>query len=77
MPTNQELKEQLMRSIQKCTDMADVCQLAHELTVCDMDELKLPVTDETEDEESDMPYTDLAQRIFDSYYKLIIEQTGL
>lgn len=71
-------KEILLRGIDKCTDMADVCQLAHELTVCDCNELKIDIDQGDDYEENDdVTYTPEAQKIFDNYYNLIIDRTGL
>lgn len=52
-------------------DMADVCELAHTLTIleCEWKHIVCDLPDE--DENGDSVYTDQAQVIFDKYYDLI------
>lgn len=55
--------------------MADICELAHELTVreCNIKE----ITYDKYDRRGDMSYTAKAQKIFDYYYDLITRTLNL
>jgi len=50
-------------------DMADICELAHELTVRDCQRLKIRL--EYIAKNKDVRYTEKAQDIFNNYYDLI------
>ena len=52
-------------------DMADLCELAHELTVLECRRLGIDEIDEVDAESGDIRYTEKVQDVFNNYYDLI------
>jgi len=71
----------------ECKDMADVCELAHERTIRKCRKLRIRVNCTSEmlcedsgqdhEDESGTHYTKDAQEVFNDYYDLICEKTGI
>lgn len=55
--------------------MADVCELAHELTVTECERLKIEV--DAEQENGDIRYTEEAQDVFNKYCDLVTNSLGV